>query len=65
MNMNNQNPSSQIQEILPTLQGMMMTSDITLFEVSSKIYEFLQVVLEFMDKGVKGLLTGDLSVYII
>jgi hypothetical protein len=25
----------------------------------------MQVVLEFMDKGIKGLLTGDLSVYII
>jgi hypothetical protein len=25
----------------------------------------MQVVLEFMDKGMKGLLTGDLSVYII
>jgi len=25
----------------------------------------MQTVLEFMDKGVKGLLTGDLSVYII
>lgn len=29
------------------------------------IYESLQIVLEFMDKGVKGLLTGDLSVYLI
>ena len=36
-----------------------------LFEVSKRIYESLQVVLEFMDKGVKGLLTGDLSVPLI
>ena len=36
-----------------------------LFDVSKRIYEALQVVLEFMDKGVKGLLTGDLSVPLI
>ena len=36
-----------------------------LFDVSKRIYEGLQVVLEFMDKGVKGLLTGDLSVPLI
>jgi hypothetical protein len=32
-----------------------------LFETSKQIYLGLQVVLEFMDKGVKGLLVGDLS----
>lgn len=34
-------------------------------EVAKRIYEALQVVLEFMDKGVKGLLSGDLSVVLI
>lgn len=33
--------------------------------VSRRIYESLQVVLEFMDKGVKGLLSGDLSVVLL
>lgn len=30
-------------------------------ECSRQIYQGLQVVLEFMDKGVKGLLVGDVS----
>ena len=33
-----------------------------LFEFSKQIYEHMQTVLEFMDKGMKGLLTGDLTV---
>jgi hypothetical protein len=33
--------------------------------VAQEIYQSQQVVLEFMDKGMKGLLTGDLSVYLI
>jgi len=36
-----------------------------LFEVSKRIYGGLQVVLEFMDKGVKGMLSGDLSVLLL
>lgn len=36
-----------------------------MYKVAQEIYNSLQVVLEFMDKGMKGLLTGDLSVYII
>lgn len=32
-----------------------------LLETSKQIYHGLQVVLEFMDKGVKGLLVGDMS----
>lgn len=32
-----------------------------LLETSKQIYHALQVVLEFMDKGVKGLLVGDMS----
>ena len=39
--------------------------DHNLFKVAQEVYHSLQVVLEFMDKGMKGLLTGDLSVYII
>ena len=31
-------------------------------ETANQIYEALQVVLEFMDKGMKGMLTGDMSV---
>lgn len=34
-------------------------------KVAEEVFHSLSVVLEFMDKGVKGLLTGDLSVYII
>ena len=34
----------------------------TLFEFSKQIYESLQTVLEFLDKGMKGILTGDLTV---
>lgn len=36
-----------------------------LSELSHEIYGAMQIVLEFMDKGMKGLLTGDLSVYIV
>lgn len=52
-------------DTLPTLSGMNEVRDKGLFEVSKEIYHSLQVVLEFMDKGVKGLLSGDVSVYII
>lgn len=43
----------------------MQERDESLFEVANQVYASMQTVLEFMDKGVKGLLTGDLSVYII
>jgi len=33
--------------------------------LSLRIYDGLQVVLEFMDKGVKGLLTGDMSAILL
>lgn len=36
-----------------------------LHDIADQIYYSLQTVLEFMDKGVKGLVTGDLSVFII
>lgn len=39
--------------------------DQNLFLIAQEVYHSLQVVLEFMDKGMKGLLTGDLSVYIV
>ena len=39
--------------------------DQNLFKIAQEIYHSLQVVIEFMDKGMKGLLTGDLSVYIV
>ena len=34
-------------------------------EAARKIFQCSQVVLEFMDKGVKGLLTGDLNVWVL
>lgn len=39
--------------------------DQNLFKIAQEVYHSLQIVLEFMDKGMKGLLTGDLSVYIV
>lgn len=33
--------------------------------LSLRIFDSLQVVLEFMDKGVKGLLTGDMSAILL
>ena len=36
-----------------------------LFEFSKQIYGSLQTVLEFMDKGMKGLLSGDLTVNLL
>lgn len=36
-----------------------------LFESSKQIYLAMQTVLEFMDKGMKGLLTGDMSVFLL
>ena len=39
--------------------------DQNLFLIAQEVYHSLQVVLELMDKGLKGLLTGDLSVYIV
>jgi hypothetical protein len=34
-------------------------------ELSERVLQSLTVVMEFMDKGIKGLLTGDLSIYMI
>jgi hypothetical protein len=33
--------------------------------VAKEMYHSMQIILEFMDKGMKGLLTGDLSVFAI
>ena len=52
-------------DMFPTLQEMLETYDKSMIEVAQQIYLSLQVTLEFMDKGIKGLLTGDLSVYVI
>ncbi len=40
-------------------------ADQCLNNFANEIYGSMQVVLEFMDKGMKGLLVGDMSVYII
>ena len=37
----------------------------TLFEFSKQIYGSQQTVLEFLDKGMKGILTGDLTVQLL
>lgn len=47
------------------MSEMVQGEDAELLRLSQKIYESLQITLEFMDKGVKGLLTGDLSVYLV
>ena len=36
-----------------------------LFDVSKNIYHSMQVVLEFLDKGMKGLLSGDMSALLL
>jgi len=40
-------------------------SEQSLMKVANEVYIALQVVLEFIDKGVKGLLTGDMSVFLV
>ena len=60
------NQQGQINEIEQGRQSVTQLTGNTadqaiLFETSKQIYQALQVVLEFMDKGVKGLLVGDLS----
>lgn len=50
----NRRPVSQLTGASP--------SPLEFRETANQIYAALQVVLEFMDKGMKGLLTGDLSV---
>lgn len=47
------------------LHKEMINHDQSLFKIAQEISKSLQVVLEFMDKGAKGLLTGDLSIYIV
>jgi len=35
------------------------------FDISKWFHQSCQVILEFMDKGIKGLLTGDLSIFVV
>lgn len=44
---------------------LLSLNDDTLKSLANQVYISQQTVLEFMDKGIKGLLTGDLSVYLI
>jgi hypothetical protein len=48
-----------------TVDQLVKDKKYELLDVSRHIYEALQVTLEFMDKGVKGLLSGDLSPYLL
>jgi hypothetical protein len=34
-------------------------------DLAERVFQSLTVVMEFMDKGIKGLLTGDLSIYML
>jgi hypothetical protein len=53
---------SQVSETDLTIKRFIsLSGQENLYEVSKKVYESMQVVLEFMDKGIKGLLTGDMS----
>jgi hypothetical protein len=49
------NQRLQVSDLLPLVDVE------NLWDVSYRIYQSLQVTLEFMDKGFKGLLTGDMS----
>lgn len=58
--------SSASEENSQAFKEMVMVKyDKNLYKIAQEIYNSLQVTLEFMDKGMKGLLTGDLSVYVI
>jgi hypothetical protein len=57
-------PDGEVQRL--TVSDMLGVVDQeSLWEASHRIYMSLQVVLEFMDKGYKGLLTGDLCPLLI
>lgn len=49
---------------LPNTQLQKLSSS-QLQEIAEKTLQSLTVVMEFMDKGIKGLLTGDLTIYMI
>ena len=51
--------------LIPILSLLEQKSEKGLSKIAEQVLISLQVVLEFMDKGVKGLLTGDLSVFLI
>jgi len=59
----NEKDNNQIENKVSSVLGNV--EDKTLYELSNQIYHSFQTLLEFMDKGIKGLLTGDLSVYLI
>jgi hypothetical protein len=50
---------------LPHLSVMVNNYKNGLRDISTVTYESLQIVMEFMDKGIKGLVSGDLSVFIV
>lgn len=46
-------------------QTMSKFSKEQLEDLAERVFQSLTVVMEFMDKGIKGLLTGDLSIYML
>ena len=55
-----QSPSSENRQTVNELTGHSVDQQV-LLETAKQIYHALQVVIEFMDKGVKGMMVGDLS----
>ena len=49
---------------LPKVQLSRFTKK-QIWEIAERIIQSLTVIMEFMDKGIKGLLTGDLTIYML
>ena len=52
-----------LQELDKSITSKMEDKDI--YTLGEKISKSCQVLVEFMDKGIKGLLSGDLSIYVV
>lgn len=55
-----QGPAESSRQTVNELTGHTVDQQV-LLETAKQIYHALQVVIEFMDKGVKGMMVGDLS----
>lgn len=53
-----------LKKDLPSNQLKMLNKS-QLHEIAEKMLQSLTIVMEFMDKGIKGLLSGDLTIYMI
>lgn len=47
------------------MQELVASYDGDIAQMSENLYQAMQIVLEFMDKGMKGMLTGDLSSFAV